>query len=99
MIGAVVEVTGDHQKIHLPINAQLNDPIEWFELSMPVTATDEVVVNLVPFLAVFDDDDVRRTYDAAQWSDPGIRTADLSAYIDRRADRIHFNRYTGVAMK
>jgi type IV fimbrial biogenesis protein FimT len=73
--------------------------VDWFDLSTPVTAADEVVVNLVPFLAVFDDDEARRTSDPETWSDPAVRRADLSAYIERRADRIHFNRYTGVAMK
>ena len=66
-------------------NLLLGGPIDWLELSLPVTAADEVVVNLVPFLAVFDDDDARRTYDPTLWSDPAVRRDDLSAYIERRA--------------
>ncbi len=77
----------------------LAPPIDWFDLSYPVTALDEVVINLVPFLAIFDDDEAREIYDTGTWNDPVARTTDLSAYINSRADRIHFNRYTGVAMR
>ncbi|MHC4209687.1 MAG: prepilin-type N-terminal cleavage/methylation domain-containing protein [Planctomycetota bacterium] len=77
----------------------LAPPIDWFELSFPQTALDEVVINLVPFLAIFDDDEAREIYDTSTWNDPVARTVDLSAYINTRADRIHFNRYTGVAMR
>ncbi len=60
---------------------------------------DEVAIALVPFLAVFDDEQSREIYDANTWFDEATRTAELSAYITQRASRIHFNRYTGVAMK
>jgi hypothetical protein len=77
----------------------LTAPIDWFDLSFPETALDETVVNLVPFLAVFDENDARGMYASTAWSDPLVRTADLSEYINGRADRIHFNRYTGVPMR
>jgi hypothetical protein len=77
----------------------LNPPVDWYDLSFPVTEADEVVINLVPFLAVFDDDEARSMYDVRDWSVAETRTADLSEYIEQRADRVHFNRYTGVAMK
>ncbi len=60
---------------------------------------DEVAINIVPFLAVYDDREAREMYDASTWGNPDERTRDLSEYINDRADRIHFNRYTGVAMR
>ncbi len=67
---------------------------------------DEPVIVVVPYLAVYDDVDARdgRTNDWTTW--PGYE-ADLigdgtpanPGYITLNADRIHFNRYTGVVMK
>jgi type II secretory pathway pseudopilin PulG len=69
---------------------------------------DEPMVEITPFLAVYDDDEAR-SLRAGDWTDFNQYTRDLTgpfvqnlnniAYIDQRADRIHFNRYTGVAMK
>lgn len=68
---------------------------------------DEPAVSMVPFLAVIDDVQVRELYDVSQWnmlvvgSQQAIanRRANYTEYINNNADRIHFNRYTGVAMK
>jgi hypothetical protein len=64
-----------------------------------VKATDEPCPDIVSFLAVFDEDQARSLYDTSKWNDLTIRQSDLSQYINTSADRIHFNRYTGVAMK
>lgn len=60
---------------------------------------DEVYVYFAPFLAVYDDEDARSLYDATQWVDIVVRRTQLSEYINERADRLHFNRYSGVVMK
>ena len=72
---------------------------QWWE-------TDETLVTVVPFLAVYDDEKARelRTTDWTDQTDyeaelTGSLTDSPTAYINLRADRIHFNRYTGVAMK
>jgi len=63
---------------------------------------DEVNINPVTFLCVYDDDQARELYDAGGWSDLTTYLEDLAGpegYITTAADRIHFNRYTGVVMK
>ena len=62
---------------------------------------DEAFVRIAPFLAVYDDDKARemRTTD---WTDQADYEAELTGttgYITQFADRIHFNRYTGVVMR
>ncbi len=61
--------------------------------------SDEPFLAMAPFIAVFDDDEAREMFDTSQWGDVDIRREDLTEYITQFADRIHFNRYTGVAMK
>ncbi|MDA1007734.1 MAG: prepilin-type N-terminal cleavage/methylation domain-containing protein [Planctomycetota bacterium] len=61
---------------------------------------DEPAADVVEFLAVYDDRDARERYNSMAWSGTAgedVRRADLTSYIDQFADRIHFNRYTGVA--
>lgn len=65
---------------------------------------DEPVVSIVPFLAVFDDEEFRRIFDPGLWlrnvaNFRDNRDEDLSLYINENANRIHFNSYTGVAMR
>jgi prepilin-type N-terminal cleavage/methylation domain-containing protein len=69
-----------------------------------VFENDEPYVEIAPFLAVFDDAEVRRLYDPSQWASPigGAflnRRNDYREYLNLNADRVHFNRYTGVVMK
>jgi hypothetical protein len=66
----------------------------------------EPCVSPVPFLTIFNDDQVREQYDVSQWNNStqptnyiANRTRDYSDYLNKYADRIHFNRYTGVVMK
>ena len=60
---------------------------------------DEPFLAMAPFLAVFDDDEAREIFDATAWGNEVTRLEDLTEYITQFADRIHFNRYTGVVMK
>ncbi|MCI0365307.1 MAG: hypothetical protein L0Y44_15670 [Phycisphaerales bacterium] len=65
---------------------------------------EEPFVDIAVFLAVFDDDEVRRLYNPERWKTADANAAqnrldDYGDYLTRHADRIHFNRYTGVVMK
>ena len=62
---------------------------------------DEPFVASAPFVAVFDDDSAREIR-ATDWTNQADYEQELTGplgYITQFADRIHFNRYTGVAMK
>jgi hypothetical protein len=63
---------------------------------------EEPFISIAPYLCVFDDDHVRELYDTSQWtgaSGVAVRTNNYREYITQYADRLHFNRYTGVVMK
>ncbi|MCZ6734836.1 MAG: prepilin-type N-terminal cleavage/methylation domain-containing protein [Planctomycetota bacterium] len=60
---------------------------------------DETDINLVPFLAAYDDEEAREMFGDDDWNSLETRVLELTKYITQFADRIHFNRYTGVAMK
>lgn len=68
---------------------------------------DESNVNIVPFLAVYDDAAARATKGDEDWDTQSTPETiyeaelldDATGYISQYADRIHFNRYTGVIMK
>ncbi len=60
---------------------------------------DEPYVIPVPFLAVFNEDEVRELYDTSGWNVGVDKLEDLSDYLNTNADPIYFNRYTGVVMK
>jgi prepilin-type N-terminal cleavage/methylation domain-containing protein len=65
------------------------------------TEDDESFVTAAPFLVVYDDDEARdlRTTDWTNFNDYVAELTGPNGHISRFADRIHFNRYTGVAMK
>ena len=66
--------------------------------------TDEPLVDYVPYLAVFNDAEARERFDATTWrgrqiggvGSPPPRIRDQSLFIEEQADRITFNRFTGV---
>jgi prepilin-type N-terminal cleavage/methylation domain-containing protein len=61
--------------------------------------TDQGLIDYVPYLAVFDDAEMRARFNTAPWAGPAnnlARRNDVSAYVEELADRITFNRYTGV---
>lgn len=67
-----------------------------------VNLDDEPNVEQVPFLAVYDDREAREIRLNDTWNSASRIDQDLTGpegYIALRADRIHFNRYTGVAMR
>lgn len=66
-----------------------------------VYADDECFVTVAPFLSVYDDRSARELRTTDWTADPDYR-AELTGpdgYISRVADRLHFNRYTGVSMR
>jgi len=84
------------------------------DLPAPVLETDlfreqdEPMVQVVPFLAVYDDDEAR-ALKTGEWNDLTVYQRDLvgdpndpdlyPGYITSNANRIHFNRYSGVVMR
>ncbi len=71
---------------------------------------DEPFVRIAPFIAVYDDDEARERNSGdlgvPGWNDPAKYELDLTGngpptpgYISTAGRRIHFNVYTGVAMK
>lgn len=61
--------------------------------------TDQPLIDYVPYLAVYDDSELRSKFDTAPWAGPANnqpRRDNISAYVEELADRITFNRYTGV---
>jgi prepilin-type N-terminal cleavage/methylation domain-containing protein len=63
---------------------------------------DEPVVTFAPFVAVYDDEELRELSDATSWTGGSGRAAfeaDLRLYLTENASRIHFNSYTGVALR
>jgi hypothetical protein len=65
-----------------------------------VEEEDEPYLVFAPFLSVYDDDQAREfAPDLTQWNNSATKTLDLTNYINEFADRLHFNRYTGVVMR
>lgn len=61
--------------------------------------SDQPLIDYVPYLAVFDDADMRGRFNTAPWAGPAnndARRNDVTSYVEELADRISFNRYTGV---
>ena len=66
---------------------------------MQDSVDDETNLTVVPFLAVYDDRTAREQK-ALDWSNDGNMAVELcgpSGFITTNGQRIHFNRYTGVA--
>jgi prepilin-type N-terminal cleavage/methylation domain-containing protein len=81
-----------------PDEARPPESARW-ELRGPA---DEPLVNAAPFLAVFDEAEAREMAGADDWRGDGgsaRRAIELSEYLSARAERIHFNRYTGAALR
>ena len=68
---------------------------------------DEPTGNVTVFLAIFDDDSFQAQFDPSLWRVPSISllttakfakaVCDRTNFINQFSDRIHFNRFTGVA--
>ena len=65
---------------------------------------DESRISFVPFISVFDDREAHAFFPESEFewigdSNEQTRRDQLSQYINQNAERIHFNRYTGVVMR
>jgi hypothetical protein len=64
---------------------------------------DEPYITFAPFLAIYDDEEARSVkLPTSDWSDNNDYEIDLAGrggFISANAKRMHFNRYTGVALK
>ena len=65
---------------------------------------DEPFANMAQFLVVYDEKRAQEEVDFTKWNSSqnlftyiDVRDDYLGAWIDENADRIHFNRYTGLA--
>ncbi|MHC4415515.1 MAG: pilus assembly FimT family protein [Planctomycetota bacterium] len=76
-----------------------NQPVDLFDFLYLGHPADEVAINLVPFVAVYDDEAARDRFGDEDWIEGATRDAELTEFINQNANRIHFNRYTGVVMR
>ena len=75
--------------------------VDYFIYDEPL---DEPLVDYVPYLAVFNDAEARDRFNSSTWKGTAIggngspppRIRDQSLFIEEQADRVTFNRYTGV---
>ena len=105
-VKSFVDLNGDGFPLRGTTNVYGSGPVnvDYFIYDEPL---DEPLVDYVPYLAVFNDVEARERFDAAAWRGtgagaiggngaPSARVRDQSLFIDEQADRITFNRYTGV---
>ena len=95
----------DYNQIPPPTISQMDFEEAYFDHRFE---NEETYVSVVPFLAVFDDNEAREIFGDDDWDDPQRYLEELTnndlnnpplGYIAQFANRIHFNRYTGVVMK
>ncbi|MEE8154525.1 MAG: prepilin-type N-terminal cleavage/methylation domain-containing protein [Phycisphaerales bacterium] len=89
----------DSENIFVDFNNSGDQQINSFDIDDQMFEDDEPYLAMAPFLAVFDDDEAREIFDATLWGDEIVRQEQITEYVTQFADRIHFNRYTGVVMK
>jgi prepilin-type N-terminal cleavage/methylation domain-containing protein len=75
------------------------DPASFSDTFAQIEEADEVYLSFAPFIAVYDDDEAREFKDPGDWNNGATKDTELTQYIDEFADRLHFNRYTGVVMR
>ena len=68
----------------------------YFDIETPST---EPFISMTPILAVFNEKEFRTTVDTSNWNDSDYRDIKYTEFIDENAERIQFNRYSGVQLK
>jgi len=65
------------------------------------TANDEPYLTVVPYLAVYNEDNFRNEFSPQDWVPDQwqLKHDELTEFVNENAERIHFNSYTGVAMR
>lgn len=71
----------------------------FYDLSLQQLPEDEPFVAIVPFIAVYDDNDARAIQGDDDWNVLLTRNREISAYVAGHADPIYFNRYSGVPIR
>jgi prepilin-type N-terminal cleavage/methylation domain-containing protein len=59
----------------------------------------EPFIMTVPFISIFDEEEFRTLHSPNDWDDWENRIAAYTGYIEENAERIQFNRYSGVQLK
>jgi hypothetical protein len=68
----------------------------YFDLEIP---DGEPFISMTPILAVFNEKEFRTSVDTTAWNTSDSRDNAYTNFIDANADRIQFNRYSGVPLK
>tara|TARA_B110000495_G_C23043306_1_gene627821 strand:+ start:6736 stop:7626 length:891 start_codon:yes stop_codon:yes gene_type:complete len=68
----------------------------YFDLEIP---EGEPFISMTPILAVFNEKEFRTSVNPNDWTSSNLRDNAYTEYIDQNADRIQFNRYSGVPLE
>ena len=68
----------------------------YFDLEIP---EGEPFISMTPILAVFNEKEFRTSVNPNDWNSSNLRDNAYTEYIDQNADRIQFNRYSGVPLE
>ena len=79
-----------------PWNTEVEIGTDSFKLAV---ADGEPFISMTLILSVFNEKEFRTSVDTTAWSNSSVRDNAYTAYIDANADRIQFDRYSGVPLK
>ncbi|MFT4593768.1 MAG: prepilin-type N-terminal cleavage/methylation domain-containing protein [Phycisphaerales bacterium] len=68
----------------------------YFDVEIP---EGEPFISMTPILAVFNEKEFRTSVNPNDWNSSNLRDNAYTEYIDQNADRIQFNRYSGVPLE
>ncbi len=68
----------------------------FFDLEFP---EGEPFISMTPILVVFNELEFRKSVDPTSWNSSDVRDIAYTKYIEANADRIQFNRYSGVPLE
>ena len=86
----------DPEIVTNPWNTEVETGSDSFKLEM---AEGEPFVSMTLILAVFNEKEFRESVDPTAWSNSTVRDNAYTAYIDENADRIQFDRFSGVPLQ
>jgi len=79
-----------------PWNTEVETGSDSFKLAM---IEGEPFISMTLILSVFNEKEFRTSVDTTSWTNSSVRDNAYTAYIDANADRIQFDRYSGVPIK
>lgn len=82
-------------------------PVFNIYMMQQMAPNDEPYLSPVPYFAVYNEDNFRDTYTPSDWFDVeggnpegwALKHQHLTEFVNENGKRIHFNRYTGVALR